>query len=213
MTKMGSNHPQIRGPEGLRSAIHAVYAGDGFGLSRVYYDCRGWRRQQDEAVLYAIELSKSGTIAQHPSSSYPTTTAGNGSLDAVSASGDAMYSGAFCLLVICYWLRRYQIVSRLPASFCLGWDPSTTYRSPMSSYFEIPERLVGQPLSPYSLASDDSTMPDEETTAPLESNPAIKVEEAESPAPDSPVDTRRRVEDHVVELLKLMSEELGGDKY
>ncbi|EFP87342.1 uncharacterized protein PGTG_12926 [Puccinia graminis f. sp. tritici CRL 75-36-700-3] len=67
----------------------------------------------------------------------------------------------------------------------------------MSSYFEIPERLVGQPLSPYSLASDESTMPDEEVTAPLESDPAIKVEETESPAPDSPVDTRRRVEDHV----------------
>ncbi|KAA1131545.1 hypothetical protein PGTUg99_029781 [Puccinia graminis f. sp. tritici] len=37
----------------------------------------------------------------------------------------------------------------------------------------------------------------EEATAPLESNPAIKVEDTKSPAPDSPVDTRRRVKDHV----------------
>ncbi|KAA1072793.1 hypothetical protein PGTUg99_008366 [Puccinia graminis f. sp. tritici] len=67
----------------------------------------------------------------------------------------------------------------------------------MSSYFEIPDRFDGQPLSPYSLASDESTMPDEETTVPLEANPAIKVETPEETAPESPVDIRRRVEDHV----------------
>jgi hypothetical protein len=67
----------------------------------------------------------------------------------------------------------------------------------MSSVFEIPDRFDGQPLSPYSLPSDQSTTADEEPTASPDQHPFIKAESPEEPTVSSPIDTRRRVEDHV----------------
>ncbi|EFP77198.1 uncharacterized protein PGTG_03154 [Puccinia graminis f. sp. tritici CRL 75-36-700-3] len=73
----------------------------------------------------------------------------------------------------------------------------------MTTYFEIPDRFVGQPLSPYSLASDESTLPDEvsapdeDCSVPPGDDPVVKAEDTEVPMPGSPIDTRRRVEDHI----------------
>ncbi|KAA1138346.1 hypothetical protein PGTUg99_032325 [Puccinia graminis f. sp. tritici] len=67
----------------------------------------------------------------------------------------------------------------------------------MSSYFEIPDRFDGQPLSPYSLASDEVAAPDENCSAPQSDDPVVKAEETEVPMPESQINTRRRVEDHI----------------
>jgi hypothetical protein len=71
----------------------------------------------------------------------------------------------------------------------------------MSSVFEIPDRFDGQPLSPYSLPSEQSTTANE-FTAPDENSPGddpvVKTEDTEAPyMPESSFDTRRRVEDHI----------------
>ncbi|KAA1086988.1 hypothetical protein PGT21_018284 [Puccinia graminis f. sp. tritici] len=67
----------------------------------------------------------------------------------------------------------------------------------MSSVFEIPDRFDGQPLSPYSLPSEQSTTADKEPTVSPDQHPFIKEESPEEAPIASPIDIRRRVKDHV----------------
>ncbi|KAA1070632.1 hypothetical protein PGT21_018528 [Puccinia graminis f. sp. tritici] len=67
----------------------------------------------------------------------------------------------------------------------------------MSSVFEIPDRFDGQPLSPYSLPSEQSTTADKEPTVSPDQHPFIKEELPEEAPIASPIDIRRRVKDHV----------------
>ncbi|KAA1128745.1 hypothetical protein PGTUg99_011158 [Puccinia graminis f. sp. tritici] len=67
----------------------------------------------------------------------------------------------------------------------------------MSSAFIIPERLVGQPLSPYSLHSEPSTAAEEESAPSPNPEAFVKAESPDDNAASSPIDVRRRAEDHV----------------
>ncbi|KAA1127654.1 hypothetical protein PGTUg99_003420 [Puccinia graminis f. sp. tritici] len=86
----------------------------------------------------------------------------------------------------------------------------------MSSFFEIPDRFDGQPLSPYSLHSEPSTAAEEEPMLSPDPETFVKAESPDEDAVASPTpasvansesscedglasstDIRRRVEDHV----------------